>query len=243
MNNWPYSRFYYYGYASCWQSQNICLYFVSYWTKLKSLRYLLNSFARVYSQCASTTLRGTLSSGKLTARRVREAVSSSSSRSSSSLSRSTALWPMAAHRRHFLFHTTEDVTCKHIQRTWFCCITSNILYSSQCWSQPYNNEQKAVFPLCSYSLLLFQQHFQVTHNGLAGLWTSELSVAVLGFSPAPLPASAVEGKVSQMSGGVPWCVLDAVEVHSVRNTMDLLSMYICALTVLSWVRLTLISTE
>lgn len=66
-----------------------------------------------YSQCASTTSRGTVSSGKLTARRVREAVSSSSS---SSLSRSTALWPMAAHRRHFLFHTSGDVTWKHIQK-------------------------------------------------------------------------------------------------------------------------------
>lgn len=49
--------------------------------------------ARAYSQCASTASRGTLSSGKLTARRVHEAVSSSSS---SSLSRSGALWPMAA---------------------------------------------------------------------------------------------------------------------------------------------------
>lgn len=69
---------------------------------------------RVYSQCASTTSRGTVSSGKLTARRVREAVSSSSS--SSSLSRSAALWPMAAHRRHFLFHTSGDVTWEHTQK-------------------------------------------------------------------------------------------------------------------------------
>lgn len=57
-----------------------------------------------YSQCASTTSRGALSSGKLTARRAREAVSSSSS----SLSRSGARWPMAAHRRHFLFPTGGD---------------------------------------------------------------------------------------------------------------------------------------
>lgn len=79
--------------------------------------------ACVYSQCASTTSRGTVSSGKLTARRVREAVSSSSS---SSLSRSAALWPMAAHRRHFLFHSGGDVTWEHIQKACLCYLTCSV---------------------------------------------------------------------------------------------------------------------
>lgn len=48
---------------------------------------------RAYSQCASTTSSGTVSSGKLTARSVREAVSISSR---SPLSRRAAARPMAA---------------------------------------------------------------------------------------------------------------------------------------------------
>lgn len=95
----------------------------------------------VYSQCASTTSRGTVSSGKLTARRVREAVSSSSS---SSLSRSAALWPMAAHRRHFLFHSSGDVTWKHTKYTlllldmWYILVIFNLpLQTVVLWSKSY----------------------------------------------------------------------------------------------------------
>lgn len=85
------------------------------------LLYLLCSFACVYSQCASTTLSGTMSSERLTVRRAREAVGGSSSSHSSSLSRSAAVWPMATHRRHFLFHTSGDVTCKQTHEvTCFC---------------------------------------------------------------------------------------------------------------------------
>lgn len=63
---------------------------------------------------------------------------------------------------------------------------------------------------------------------------TELSVAVLGVSPLPFPASAVGGKVSQLTGGVSQYVLEAAEVHSVRNVAGLLSQYICALIGLYW---------
>lgn len=175
----------------------------------------LSSFACVYSQCASATLRGTLSSGKLTARRVREAVSSSSS--SSSMSSSAALWPMAAHRRHFPFHTGGDITCKHTQE--LCIVISHISHTK-------NN------------VFLFSCVTKIgTQNAHSGLLMTELSVAALGIYPPPLPASAGEVKVSQVTGGAPRCVLDAAEVHSVRHMAGLLSLYICALVGLSWARL------
>lgn len=61
-------------------------------------------------------------------------------------------------------------------------------------------------------------------------------------SPLPLPASAVWGKVSQLTGGASPCVLDAAEVHPVRNVAGLLSQYICALIGFTGPGSTLIST-
>lgn len=148
-----------------------------------------------YSQCASTTSRGALSSGKLTARRVHEAVSSSSS--SSSLSRSAALWPMAAHRRHFLFHTVGDVTWKHTKKHAFCYFTRSVFgllrqgAAFKRVTEPKKNKTQLLLVLLSI-------------NTKPASLPSDRSVTALGISPPPLTTSAANGKVSQKMVGYLW---------------------------------------
>lgn len=138
---------------------------------------------------------GTTSSGKLTARRVRETVSNSSS---SSLSRSAAFWPMSAHRRHFLFHTGGDVTWKRIyeKRAFITWRALNAIFCRPRRCKPYEANPNAFVSAQSSKPSLYWSRFLVTvttkdlseiqtwSRTLSGLLMTELSVAALGTFPS-----------------------------------------------------------
>lgn len=105
---------------------------------------------------------------------------------------------MAAHRRHFLFHTVGDVTWKHTKKHTFGYFTRSV-FGRAPQGAAFKRATEAKNKNKTQLLLVW-----LSINTKTGSLASERSVAALGISPPPLTTSAANGKVSQKMLGCLW---------------------------------------